>query len=115
MFDYEYYYDQYRRVPKTSASAHKDLLDYQSAVSLSGYNVWHGSIKRPVTTTYIDGSTLLGPHECPYHMKGLFPKGKGRRKPSLQCEKKIVNRYSTFNHYINFIIFYRILVIFLCH
>jgi hypothetical protein len=91
MFDYEYYYDQYRRVPRNSATVYRDLLDYQSAAAVSSYNAWSGSLKRPVTTTYIDGSTLLGLHEHPYSLKGSFPKGRGRKKSSIPREKKIVN------------------------
>jgi hypothetical protein len=89
MIDYDYYYDQYRRAPRNSATPHRDLVDYHSTVSVSTY-LWPGIIKRPVTTSYIDGSSLLGLNERPYSMNGLFPKGKGLRKPSTPCEKKIV-------------------------
>ncbi len=93
MIDYDYYYNQYRRVPRNSTTTHKDLIDYHSTATVSTYNILSGSIKRPVTTNYIDGSTLLGLNERPYSVKGLFPKGKGLRKPCTTCEKKIVNRY----------------------
>ncbi|CAF0803573.1 unnamed protein product [Rotaria sordida] len=89
MNEYEYYYDQYRRLPRNSLAIQRDLADYHSTVCASTYNFWSGIEKRPVTTTYIDGSSLLGLHERPYSMKGLFPKGKSRRKPSVPCEKKI--------------------------
>jgi len=93
MIDYDYYYDQYRRVPRNSATMHRDLLDYHSTGTVPTYNVFSGTIKRPVTTNYIDGSTLLGLNERPYSVKGLFPKGKGLRKPSTSFGRKIVNRY----------------------
>jgi hypothetical protein len=91
MVDYEYYYDQYRRIPQNSASAQRSLLEYNSTVSTCTYNVWSGTLKQPCRISHIDGSTLLGLHERPYSMKGFFPKGKGLRKRSTSYEKKIVN------------------------
>jgi hypothetical protein len=91
MTEYDYYYDQYRRVPKNSATTHRDLIDYHSTGTLSSYNIWAKSVKRPVTTSFIDGSSMLGLHERPYNVKDLFPKGKNRRKPFTPCEKKIVS------------------------
>jgi len=93
MIDYEYYHDQYRHAPRNSASYQKELLEYNSTVLASAFSAWPGSIRRSFTTTYIDGSTVLGSHERPYSVKGQFPKGKGRRKPSAPCEKKIVNKH----------------------
>ncbi|CAF3134025.1 unnamed protein product [Rotaria sp. Silwood2] len=89
MTEYEYYYDQYRRMPRHPSAIQRDLVDYHSTISTATYNMWSTTDKRPITTTYIDGSTLLGLHERQYSMKGLFPKGKSRRKPSVPCEKKI--------------------------
>lgn len=91
MADYEFYYEQYRRAPRNSISNQKDLLDFNSTISISTYNIWSMAPKRPLTTTYIDGSALLGLHDRPYSAKGSFPKGKSRRKPCIPCEKKIVN------------------------
>lgn len=93
MLDYEYYYDQYRRIPRNSGNIQNELLEYNSTASASAFKAWSNSIKRTMTTTYIDGSTLSGLHERPYSVKDSFPKGKGRRKPSIPCEKKIVNKY----------------------
>jgi hypothetical protein len=92
MIDYEYYHDQYRRVPKNPSNIRKELLEYNSTISATAFNAWSNSIKRRMTTTYIDGSTLLSGHERPYTAKDLFPKGKGRRKSLVPCEKKIVNK-----------------------
>ena len=105
MIDYDYYYDQYRRVPRNSATTQKDLTDYHSTATISTHNMCSGSAKRPVTTSYIDASSMLGLHECPYSVKGLFPKGKNPRKPSATCEKKIVSM-------IKICISYSILIVF---
>lgn len=118
--DYDYYYDQYHRGQRQTSAAYKDLCDYHSTVSFAGYTFCPESIKRPITTTYIDGSTLLGLHERPYSVKDSFPKGKGRRKPSAPCEKKMVNSYIyiyiyTLTIQIDLIIFYRIQVIHTYH
>ncbi len=115
MIDYEYYYEQYRRVPRNSVNTQRDLLDYHSTVFPSTCTVWPASIKRSVTTAYIDGRKLLDLHESPYGMNGSFPKGKSRRKPFTPCEKKIVNKYLKLIHYIKCIIFCRIQVMFLYH
>ena len=98
MIDYEYYYEQYRRVPRNSATTNRDLLDFQSTVTLSSYNTWLRSAKRPMTTTYIDGSRLSGLRECPSNTKGLFPKGKGRRKSSVSFGKRTVSVCSILSH-----------------
>jgi hypothetical protein len=114
MIDYDYYYNQYRRVPKNSAATQRDLIDYHSTVTVSSY-LWPGIIKRPITTSYIDASKLLGLNERPYSMNGLFPKGKGRPKPSIPCEKKIVIIETLKIHiYIIFFV-YRIQVMFYYH
>jgi hypothetical protein len=91
MIDYDYYYEQYRHVPRNSTTVYKDLADFQSTASSSAYNLWSGQIKRTMTTTYIDGSRLEGINPRPYSMKGSFPKGKGRQKSAIPSEKKIVN------------------------
>lgn len=91
MADYEFFYEQYRRAARSPATPQKELIDYHSTISASTYNAWSGTMKQPVRTTYIDGSALLGLNECPYSMKGLFPKGKSRRKPSTPCERKVVS------------------------
>jgi len=97
MIDYEYYYDQYRRAPKISVNQNKDLVDYHSIVSTTNFNVWSGSIKRPMTTSCIDGIRLLGLNERPTcSTNGSFPKGKGRRKPLITAEKKIVKHVLLF-------------------
>jgi len=115
MIDYEYYYEQYRRVPRNSVNTQRDLLDYHSTVFPSTCTVWPASIKQSLTTAYIDGRKLLDLHESPYGMNGSFPKGKSRRKPFIPCEKKIVNKYLKLKHYIKCIIFCRIQVMFLYH
>ena len=91
MIDYEYYYDQYRRMPRSSIANQKDLLDFNSTASNSTYSFWPGTKNRPLSTTYIDGSTLLGSEKRPSSMKDSFPKGKGRRKPTIPSEKKTVS------------------------
>ena len=93
MTEYEYYYDQYRRMPRRPNTPQRDLLDYHSTISASTYNVWPATMRRPLTTTYIDGSILLGLGlgERPCSTKGSFPKGKSRRKPVVQYEKKVVS------------------------
>ena len=96
MFDYEYYYEQYRRGPRISAGAQRDLLDYNSTASNSSYQIWTGTKRRPLTTTYIDGSALSGLDKRPSTVKDSFPKGKGRRKPTIPSEKKIVSEH--FHH-----------------
>ena len=98
MIDYEYYYEQYRRVPRNSATTNRDLLDFQSTITLSSFNTWSRSTKRPMTTTYIDGSALMGLRQCPSNIKGLFPKGKGRRKSSVSSEKRRVGVSSVNKH-----------------
>ena len=116
MIDYEYYHEQYRCVPRNSVSIEeRDLVDYHSTLFSSSHNIWSVPTKRPVTTTYIDGSTLLDLHKSPYSMNGLFPKGKCRRKPFIPCEKKTVSIYLKFTHHIMFIIIRSIPVIFLYH
>ena len=90
MIDYEYYFDQYRRVPRNSATTNRDLLEFQSTATYSSYASWARSSRRPLTTTYIDGSTFFGIDHRPMTTKGLFPKGKGRRKPSATSEKRLV-------------------------
>lgn len=94
MLDYEYYYEQYRRAPRNSTTVQKDLLDYNSTASNSSYQLWAGTKRRPLTTTYIDGSAFFGLDKHPPNNKDSFPKGKGRRKPTFSCEKKIVGQYS---------------------
>ncbi|CAF1421350.1 unnamed protein product [Rotaria magnacalcarata] len=95
MADYEYYYEQYRRATRSPATPQRDLVDFHSTISSSTYNIWSGVMKRPITTTYIDGNALLGLTERPHTVKGSFPKGKSRRKPTVAIEKK-VNTGDTF-------------------
>lgn len=98
MIDYEYYYDQYRRVPRPSTVNQKELLDYNSTASNSTYSMWTGVKNRPLSTTYIDGSALIASEKRPSSMKDSFPKSKGRRRPTIASEKKIVSYSEEFMH-----------------
>ena len=106
MFDYDYYYEQYRRGSRAAAAAQKDLLDYNSTASNSSYQLWSRTKRRPLTTTYIDGSSFFGQDKRPPSMKDSFPKGKGRRKPTIPCEKKVVSQTSQSVRLIFFVYFF---------
>jgi hypothetical protein len=89
--EYSFYYEPYRRVPMNSATTQRQFVDYSSVDTLSTHSIWPRPLKRSITTTYIDGTTMLGHHERPYSIKDSFPKGKDRRKPIISSEKKKVN------------------------
>lgn len=91
MIDYEFYFDQYRPVPRNSATTNRDLLDFQSTATYSSYSSWNRTSRRPLTTKYIDGSTFFGGDEQQANIKGLFPRSKGRRKSSANIQKRSVN------------------------
>lgn len=81
-------YESYRRVPMNSATTHKDFNEANSVGTYSTYSSWSRSNK-PMRTTYIDGTTMLGQYDRPYDIKDLFPKGKNRQKPLHSAEKKV--------------------------
>jgi hypothetical protein len=87
---HDVYYEPYRRVPVNSATTQKDLTECDSSVTFSTYSNWPQMLKRTMTTTYIDGTAMLGHYNRPCSMKDSFPKGKGRRKPVSVSEKKMV-------------------------
>jgi hypothetical protein len=89
--EYDFHYEAYRRVPMNSATTQKDFTE--SSGTFSTYTVWPRSVKRTMTTTYIDATKMLGHPERPYTTKDLFPKGKNRRKPLNSSEKKMVIIY----------------------
>jgi hypothetical protein len=86
----EFYYEPYRRVPMNSATTQKDWNEVNSIGSYSTYSLRSRSNKRPITTTYIDGTTILDQCDRSYNTKDLFPKGKGRQKPLNSSEKKVL-------------------------
>lgn len=91
MVDYEFFFEQYRRVPRNSATTQRDLIEFQSTTTLPTYSTWPRYLRRPLSTTYIDGSTLNGLEQRPSSSKGCFPKSKSIRKASASMEKRPVN------------------------
>ena len=87
--EYDFYYEPYKRVPMNSATTEKNFTE--SSATFSTYSAWPRSIKRTMTTTYIDATKMLGYSDRPCSMRDSFPKGKNRRKPSHSFEKKMVN------------------------
>lgn len=92
MVEYDFYFDQYRRVPRNSATTNRDLLEFQSQTTLSTLNTWSRYVRRPLSTTYIDGSTLMGLEARPSNIKDSFPKSKSIRKASASNEKRQVKQ-----------------------
>ncbi len=87
--EYNFYYEPYHRVPMNSATTQKDSTECNSMGTYSTSSAWSRSKKRVMTTTYIDGTTVLGQNDSPCSMKDLFPKGKGRQRPLYSSEKKV--------------------------
>ncbi|CAF0999536.1 unnamed protein product [Rotaria sordida] len=90
--DTDYYDTSFRRVPMNSATTQKDYIDHNSTFTSSTYNMWPGTLKRTMTTTYIDGTSMLGYNNRSYNMKDLFPKGKSLQRPLNSSEKKMNGR-----------------------
>lgn len=88
--DYDFHYETYRRVPMNSATTQKDITDFNSIGTYSTYSTSSRSNKPIMTTTYIDGTTMLGQYDRSCNMNDLFPKGRGRQKPIDSSEKKVL-------------------------
>lgn len=88
--EYDFRYEPYRRVPMNSATTQQEWTEYNSIGTFSSNSNWSKSRNPPITTTYIDGITMLGQRDRPKSKKDFFPKSKPRQKPSQSLEKKVV-------------------------
>lgn len=108
----DFYEKPYRRVPVNSATTQREYIDHNSTVTVSTYNMWPGPLKRTLTTTYIDGATVLSESDRSLSMKDLFPKGKNRHKSVPPTSEK---RMVIFQHYAKSIFNSIFLYIFVCN
>ena len=83
-------YEPFRRVPMNSATTQREWTDYNSVGTFSTNSNWSKSRNPPITTTYIDGRTMLDQNHRQYSTKSSFPKAKPRPKPAQSAEKKVV-------------------------
>ena len=86
----DFNHEPYRRVPMNSATTQLEWTEYNSIGTFSANSNWSKSRNPPMTTTYIDGTTMLGQYDRPYSIKDSFPKGKARQKPPHSSEKKVL-------------------------